>query len=141
MQKLGMIPVTGVARVALKKSKNMIFVISQPDVYKSPNSDTYIIFGEAKVEDLSKTDFGKAAEQFRAPEAAVKAPTVIPTPSVSNNKSSAIVEDTGDVDETGLDPKDIDLVISQAQCTRPQAVKALKNNENDIVNAIMELTM
>ena len=47
----------------------------------------------------------------------------------------------GDVDDTGVDPKDIDLVVGQSGCTRGQAVTALKNNDNDIVNAIMELTM
>ena len=31
----------------------ILFVISKPDVFKSPASDTYIIFGEAKIEDLS----------------------------------------------------------------------------------------
>ena len=46
MQKLGMKPVPGVARVTIKKSKNILFVVSQPDVYKSPATDTYIIFGE-----------------------------------------------------------------------------------------------
>lgn len=30
-----------------------MFVINTPDVFKSPASDTYIIFGEAKIEDLS----------------------------------------------------------------------------------------
>ena len=45
-----------------------------------------------------------------------------------------------EVDETGVDAKDIDLVISQASCSRAAAVKALKNNDGDIVNAIMELT-
>lgn len=53
MQKLGMKPVPGVARVTIKKSKNILFVISQPDVYKSPSTDTYIIFGEAKIEDMA----------------------------------------------------------------------------------------
>ena len=53
MQKLGMKPVTGIVRVTIKKSKNILFVISKPDVFKSPASDTYIIFGEAKIEDLS----------------------------------------------------------------------------------------
>lgn len=53
MQKLGMKPVPGVARVTIKKSKNILFVISQPDVYKSPATDTYIIFGEAKIEDMA----------------------------------------------------------------------------------------
>lgn len=31
----------------------ILFVINTPDVFKSPASDTYIIFGEAKIEDLS----------------------------------------------------------------------------------------
>jgi len=26
-----------------------LFVITQPDIFKSPASDTYVIFGEAKV--------------------------------------------------------------------------------------------
>jgi hypothetical protein len=38
----------------------ILFVINTPDVFKSPASDTYIIFGEAKIEDLS------AAAQVRA---------------------------------------------------------------------------
>lgn len=37
--------------------------------------------------------------------------------------------------------QDIELVMSQANVSRTKAVKALKNNANDIVNAIMELTM
>merc|ERR1712216_946706 len=53
MQKLGMKPVPGIMRVTVKKSKNILFVIPKPDVFKSPASDTYIIFGEAKIEDLS----------------------------------------------------------------------------------------
>lgn len=53
MQKLGMKQMTGIVRVTIKKSKNILFVISKPDVFKSPASDTYIIFGEAKIEDLS----------------------------------------------------------------------------------------
>ena len=34
MQKLGMKPVPGVMRVTVKKSKNILFVISKPDVFK-----------------------------------------------------------------------------------------------------------
>ena len=39
MQKLGMKPVPGIMRVTVKKSKNILFVISKPDVFKSPASD------------------------------------------------------------------------------------------------------
>ena len=130
MQKLGMKPVTGIVRVTVKKSKNILFVISRPDVFKSPSSDTYIIFGEAKIEDLSAQAQASAAEQFRTPDMSSMA-------AASSSAGGAADED---VDETGVDAKDIELVISQASCTRAQAVKALKNNDGDIVNAIMELT-
>ena len=53
MQKLGMKPVPNVLRVTIKKSKNILFLLSKPDVFKSPNSDTYVVFGEAKIEDVS----------------------------------------------------------------------------------------
>jgi len=46
---LGLRPVTGVSRVTIRKAKNILFVITQPDIFKSPASDTYVIFGEAKV--------------------------------------------------------------------------------------------
>merc|ERR550519_792401 len=54
MSKLGLKQVTGVTRVTIRKSKNILFVINKPDVYKNPASDTYIVFGEAKIEDLSQ---------------------------------------------------------------------------------------
>ena len=41
----------------------------------------------------------------------------------------------------GVEEKDIKLIMSQANITRGKAVKALKNNANDIVNAIIEVTM
>lgn len=49
MSKLGLKLQGGVHRVTIRKSKNILFVIQKPDVYKSPASDTYIVFGEAKV--------------------------------------------------------------------------------------------
>lgn len=41
------------------------------------------------------------------------------------------------VDATGIEEKDIEIVRAQANVTRNQAIKALKNNNNDIINAIM----
>ena len=136
MSKLGLKPITGVSRVTIRKSKNILFVINNPDVYKNPHSDTYIIFGEAKIEDLSQQAQVQAAEKFKAPEAA---PT---TDASSANVVAPIAEeDEEEVDDTGVDEKDIDLVVSQANVPRAKAIRALKNNNNDIVNAIMELTM
>ncbi|KAM7345534.1 nascent polypeptide associated complex protein alpha subunit [Cochliomyia hominivorax] len=137
MLKLGLKQIQGVNRVTIRKSKNILFVINNPDVYKNPHSDTYIVFGEAKIEDLSQQAQVAAAEKFKAPEAAGAADTIGTTSSVA----PIAEEDEEEVDETGVDEKDIELVINQANTTRAKAIKALKNNNNDIVNAIMELTM
>lgn len=50
-------------------------------------------------------------------------------------------EDEGEVDESGVEPNDIELVMTQANVSRKKAVKALKSADGDIVSAIMELTM
>ncbi|KAL4664727.1 hypothetical protein H8957_012917, partial [Semnopithecus entellus] len=54
MFELGLRQVTGVTRVTIRKSKNIFFVITKPDVYKNPASDSCIVFGEAKIKDLSQ---------------------------------------------------------------------------------------
>ncbi len=46
----------------------ILFVIQKPDVFKSPASDTYIIFGEAKIEDLSAQAAQAQADQFKLSE-------------------------------------------------------------------------
>merc|ERR1712151_1431099 len=83
VQKLGMKPVPGIVRVTVKKSKNILFVISKPDVHKAPSSETYVVFGEAKIEDLGAQAQASAAQSVtQAPDAAGKigggddAPTV-----------------------------------------------------------------
>ncbi|CAN6564651.1 unnamed protein product [Malus baccata var. baccata] len=136
MLKLGMQPVTGVSRVTIKKTKNILFVISKPDAFKSPNSDTYVIFGEAKIEDLSSQLQTQAAQQFRMPDMS----SVMGKPEISGAAAGPQADEEEEVDETGVEPKDIDLVMTQAGVSRSKAVKALKTHSGDIVSAIMELT-
>lgn len=140
IQKLGMKPVEGIHRVTVKKSKNILFVIKKPEVFKSVASNTYIIFGEAKIEDLSAQQQAAAAQQFQQTPEFTQATTQDGSTTENNNDDDDAEED-GEVDETGVEAKDIDLVMAQASVSRAKAVKALKNNDNDIVNAIMELTM
>ena len=141
MSKLGLKQVTGVSRVTIRKSKNILFVINKPDVYKNPSSDTYIVFGEAKIEDLTQQAQMEAAQKFKAAE--VPQPTEMGATGTAG--PAAIPEedddDEAEADASGVEDKDIELVMSQANVSRGKAVKALKNNANDIVNAIMELTM
>merc|ERR1740117_2157946 len=131
-------PVPGIVRVTVKKSKNILFVISKPDVHKSPTSDTYIVFGEAKIEDLSAQAQANAASAFTG--GGEGAGDAVGNADESSGAKIEEVEDDGDVDESEIEPKDIELVMSQVQCTKAKAVAALKANNNDIVEAIMQLS-
>jgi nascent polypeptide-associated complex subunit alpha len=137
MQKLGMRPVPGVLRVTVKKSKNVLFVINQPDVFKSPTTDTYVVFGEAKSEDSSAASQAAAAKQFQQQAASMPSqPAAAGMPDLQEVEEGVVET----VDETGLESKDIELVMSQAGCSRAAAVAALKENDGDLVNSIMSLT-
>ena len=137
MQKLGMKPVPGIVRVTVKKAKNILFVISKPDVFKSPASETYVIFGEAKIEDINSNAQQAAAEQFKNPEPTV--PNFAEDPAAQPASDPAEEEDEGDVDDSGLDADEINTIMSQTNCTRAKAVQALKQKGN-IVDAILALT-
>jgi len=170
LQKLGMKAVPGIVRVTVKKAKNILFVISKPDVFKNPGTDTYIIFGEAKIEDISSSALSKKAQQVVEAETPavplteggvvggggggvpiagdkhhVLEKTLPEKSSLSSSGGEAIrieeIKDEEIANESGLEPTDIELIISQTHVTRARAVKALRANKGDIVNAIMELTM
>lgn len=116
----------------------VLFAISKPDVFKSPNSETYVIFGEAKIDDTNSQLLAQAAAQrFKMPNVS----SMIPNSDAS--EAATVPQDEDDdevVDETGVEAKDIDLVMTQAGVSRAKAVKALKAVNGDIVSAIMELT-
>lgn len=111
-----------------------MFFISKPDVFKSPNSETYVIFGEGKMEDLSSQLQTQAAQQFRMPGVG----SLMSKEDASNAASAQIDEE--EVDDTGIMPQDIELVMTQAGVSKTKAVTALRCNNGDIVSAIMELT-
>ncbi|KAH0827143.1 nascent polypeptide-associated complex, subunit alpha [Lanmaoa asiatica] len=140
---LGLKKVPSITRVTLRRPKNVLFVLSSPDVYKSPNSDCYIVFGEAKIEDMN------AQAQLSAQQLASGGGAAV---GLTNLESSGVAaegdeeddipeleapEEDGPVDETGVDPKDIELVMAQVNCSRAKAVRVLKESGGDLINAIM----
>lgn len=141
ISKLGLKPVPGVTRVAIRKTKSMLFVINKPEVFKNTTGDTYVVFGEAKIEDLSQQAQMAAAKKFQEAQQVRKKAEELAKPEAIIEEDEEEEADDAALDSTGVDDKDIDLVMQQATCSRGKAVKALKNNDNDIVNAIMELTM
>lgn len=51
--KMGLKPCPGINRVTIKKGKNFIISIDDPDVWKSPgNESAYIIFGKPNLDGL-----------------------------------------------------------------------------------------
>mmetsp|Transcript_14104 Transcript_14104/g.26386 ORF Transcript_14104/g.26386 Transcript_14104/m.26386 type:complete len:329 (+) Transcript_14104:109-1095(+) len=138
MEKLGMKRVPGISQCTIKMGgRQGIFTISKPDVFEKNGS--YVVFGEARqgggfpgarAPPSAQEQQAQAVQQLaaNAGEAGVEEP-----PKIEEVEEEA-------VDESGVEAKDIDLVISQAGCSRAKAVKALKDNDGDLVNAIMSLT-
>merc|ERR1712078_11091 len=136
MAKLGMKPVAGIIRVTVKKSKNILFVIKEPDVFKTSSDNpksaqTYVVFGKAEIEDLSAQATSAAVEQFKNPGAVLEVGgDDAPKADIADG------DDDGDEDPGDLDENDIELVVKQAGVSKAKAIKALKSNDNDVVNAI-----
>lgn len=112
------------------------------------------VFGEAKIEDLNSQAQASAAQQLAAQESHDHAGHDHSGhdhaghdhgkgKAIDNGEDKAAEEedDGEEVDATGLEDKDIELVMTQASVSRNKAVKALKENDNDIVNSIMALSI
>lgn len=98
------------------------------------------MFGEVRVDDMRQRAQAAAAQQLAAEAAAKAEDTEANAPSsvaAAATTAEEEEEDNEPVDATGIEEKDIDLVVTQANVSRNKAIKALKNNNNDIVNAIM----
>jgi nascent polypeptide-associated complex subunit alpha len=115
---------------------------------KGPDTNSDSIFGEAKIEDLNSQHQAAAAQQLAAAEQANQdhsghdhAAENDKGKAVEDKKPEEDDDDDEEVDDSGLEAKDIDLVMSQANVGRKKAVKALKENGNDIVNSIMALSV
>jgi nascent polypeptide-associated complex subunit alpha len=130
MERLGLTPVPGVGRVTIKKRGNQgYFAIDSPTVFEK--NGTYVVFGEARQGD----GFDRQAAMQQ-----VQAAQQVPKPAASNNMPDISEEEEEVIDETGVNAKDVELVMSQAACSRAKAVAALKENGGDLVNAIMSMT-
>ena len=120
-----MTEVPDIMRATFKRDEKTYFYVDQPTVYKSDTQDIYVVFGTVRVDNGETSNFLQqaAAQKFQAPE-----------------ETEAPAEEAEAVDETGLNPDDITFVIEQTKCTRAAAVKALRDNDNDMINAVMSLS-
>jgi nascent polypeptide-associated complex subunit alpha len=143
MSKLALKPVPGVMRVVVKRGPNaVLFVVNNPEVLRNPTSDSYVVFGRATTNDESQ-QLQQAASQMPPEMLAQLAAAAGQTggASAAPAQISGGDDEGEEVDETGLEAKDIALVMEQAKCSRAKAAKVLRANDGDVVNAIMELSM
>ena len=111
MSKLGLKAVPEINRVVIRRLNNSLYVIETPDVYKTANGETHIVFGNAKIEDV-------AAQQAAAQK-------LLGQTSQPETQQQPTEEEEVE-DETGIESNDIEMVMSQASVTRAKAVRALK---------------
>jgi len=123
---------TEINRVTIKKSKTVMFVVAKPEVYKG-TGDTYVIFGEAKMEDISGKQQAAAAQSISQ-----EPPKPVKKEAVSKKEEE---EDPNEVvSDEGISKEDIELVMNQAGVSRNRAIKTLRENDKDVVNTIMALS-
>lgn len=151
IQKLGLKQVPGITRVTFRKKDNQIYAIDRPEVFKSQGGN-FVVFGEPKIDDFTQR-LAKAQQNVQegqeilpsGPDAVSKDPQSIQADLAAaaeqkQSGASSIEEVDGEVDETGLNAEDIELVMQQANVPRSKAAKALREHDSDIVNAIMALS-
>ena len=123
-----------------------------PILYRISFAYYFSVFGEAKIEDLNSQAQASAAQQLAAAESHDHSGHDHSGGDHSHDHGKGKAVDTGDdkkdddeddepQDPSGLEDKDIELVMTQANVSRNKAIKALKENDNDIVNSIMALSI
>lgn len=114
-----------VTTVTMRRGSQMVFTFTQPDVFFL--GDVYVVFGESNMQDAASS---AASEISNVAGAAAE-----------EAKPEVKEEEEGEVDATGLEESDIKMVMDQGKCSRARAVKALRDNNNDMVTAVMSLTV
>lgn len=108
-----------------------MFSVQKPDVFKSPTSDTFVVFGEVELDNQNYSALQNAAENFTNPDVE---DALDDTPTLTTVEEG---ETTGTTGAEELDETNIEIVMSEGKATREEAIKALTESKGDIVQAIM----
>ncbi|KAH8089017.1 NAC domain-containing protein [Filobasidium floriforme] len=156
LEGLGLKKVEGITRVTLRRPRGVLMVVANPEVYKSPYTDCYIVFGEAKLEDNSSAAQIAAAQQVAASQQAAQASLasggfgpdhpqtledLLREAEAGEDGAPELVSSDDKKDDKPAssdvepDEKDIKLVMEQASVEREKAVKAIKEADGDLINA------
>ena len=141
LTKLGMKQFPGITRVTVKKRDGFIFMIDNPEVLISgDNPNQFICLGELKVDDpnqrMAQAEAAKMAQQ-NAQMRAASAATAGAGPAAA---SKPIASDEAAEDESGITPNHINMVMEHTSCTRNEAIRALRESNDDMINAVMKIS-
>ena len=138
--KLGMKQFPGITRVTLRKRDGYIFVIDSPEVLRAADDgNSYVCFGEIKIDDPNARAQAAEAKRFAEQNAELaKASAGAKTASKEEPKTKG--GDEAPADEEGVTADHINMVMEHTGCTRNEAIGALKESNNDMINAVMKLT-
>lgn len=114
--------------------------IDDPDVWKSPGAESaYVIFGKPNLDGMGAGQ--NEVNQFTSP-VNPEGLTAKTEGKPEGGKSDAPkVEETSaeDLSEEGLSPENIKMVMEYGKCSKAEAIRLLRETNNDSVNAIMKL--
>ena len=135
LAKLGMVKMEGVNRVTMKQKDNYFLCVKDPEVFTSPNNEnTFIIFGELTFEDPEKKMSQEALEQMKKEGEKLKTIT-----EKQNEQKIEVIPEGEELSEEGLDKEAIETVMNEGQCSRQEAIRALRLKGGDPVEALLEV--
>merc|ERR1712071_27308 len=149
LEGMGLKKVEGITRVTLRRPRGVLMVVANPEVYKSPYTDCYIVFGEAKLEDNSSAAQIAAAQSVAASQQAAQGALAAGGFGEDHPQTLEDLLREAEVGEeepasekpaaSGEEPdeKDIKLVMDQAGVDKEKAIKSIKEADGDLISAIV----
>ncbi|ODN87719.1 nascent polypeptide-associated complex subunit alpha [Cryptococcus wingfieldii CBS 7118] len=147
LEGLGLKRVQGITRVTLRRARNVLLVVADPEVYKSPGSDCYIVFGEAKVEDPNSQAQQLAQQQLQASSQAAQQAhaqggfkdgvpksleDLVGDESAEGSTDAAAPAEPADFK---VNEEEIQLIVAQTGADEAKAREAYIAEKGDLINA------
>ena len=131
----------GVTRVTLRKRDGMIFVINDPQVLRTEgDGNSFAIIGELKFDDPSSRMQQLEASKYAEAQKQAQAALAAQQKAAAADKTTTKAEDGPALSEEGITPGHITMVMEHTQCSRNEAIQALRETGDDMINAVMKLT-
>lgn len=152
--KVDLEPVPDINKVVIRRTTKMSFAVVNAQCFKVKGTNSYVVFGDAKTNDMTNPmNINPGELDIESEEANNEDPIkeeakieeidedVEETDQgVSNKMESADKKESAIDASSAVQPKDVQLVMSQTGASEERVIKTLLKNKNDLVSTIMELS-